>query len=301
MKKVLILFICICFSELILAQKYYPFPTSNVVWRENHFLAAYGYFADTDNYQKFMQGDTIIGDHLYHKIYQSGYVESYSYQSGSTKRRYYDDKYLYSIREDSAKRIYLFSSNKEFLVYDFNLNLGDTLPAMYAFPKDYKFVVGEIDSVLVLDSYHKRYRMGSYGTYGSFDLIEGMGSTFGLAKGYSIYPNNMTTLLSFKQDGKSAYPNGVECNLIPTGIDELNLQNEIQIFPNPSTGIINISNLPDRPLKLQLFNMLGKLVYETQIQAINYSLNLDFMPRGIYLLKVNDKNKSIVFEKVILQ
>ena len=93
----------------------------------------------------------------------------------------------------------------------------------------------------------------------------------------------------------------MECDLISTGIKELNLQNEIQVFPNPSTGIINISNLPDKPLKLQLFNMLGKLVYETQIQAINYSLNLDFMPGRIYLLKVTDKNKSIVFEKVILQ
>ena len=300
MKKILILFVCICFSELILAQKYYPFPTSNAVWREKFYTKASGIFSVTDNYQKYIKGDTIIGNHLYHKIYQSGYEDWYSYLNGSRKLKYYDDKYLYSIREDSAKRIYLFSSNKEFLVYDFNLTLGDTLPALYAVPKDYIFVVSKIDSVLVLDNYHKRYRM-NLGFYNSFDLIEGMGSSYGLAEGYTGYYNYTSYFLCFKQDGENAYPNGVECDLISTGIKELNLQNEIQVFPNPSTGIINISNLPDKPLKLQLFNMLGKLVYETQIQAINYSLNLDFMPGRIYLLKVTDKNKSIVFEKVILQ
>lgn len=305
MKKVFILIICICFSELILAQKYYPFPTSNAVWRENH-VAVYGssnssYFS----YQNFISGDTLIMGKTYHKIYKTGYVNHKTRDTNIYSE--YKNEYVGAIREDNSKRIYFFKDIilNEQLLYDFNLKIGDKLPTMVGTREDIinnhvVYTVHGIDSVIVSGVFHKRFEI-FYSTNSKVYLIEGLGSTDGLlARFYPSYGYNFE-LICFQQDGKSAFPDGVECNLISTGISEVNLQNEIQIFPNPSTGIINISNLPDRPLKLQLFNMLGKLVYETQIQAINYSLNLNLMPGGIYLLKVIEKNKSIVFEKVILQ
>ena len=70
----------------------------------------------------------------------------------------------------------------------------------------------------------------------------------------------------------------------------------ITIFPNPTTGLLNIKNLPEEAL-VEVFEVTGRKV----LQAQNTSeIDLNNLPEGIYELKVNFKRNLKSF-KVIKQ
>lgn len=75
------------------------------------------------------------------------------------------------------------------------------------------------------------------------------------------------------------------------------LQKEIQnfsIFPNPSSNIITINNLPNNA-QINIFNTLGTSV-KTSDDA---SLNISDLDKGIYFLQIVENNKVIHTEKII--
>ncbi len=72
-----------------------------------------------------------------------------------------------------------------------------------------------------------------------------------------------------------------------TAINTLN-EKEINIYPNPSNGIINISNANNT--KLIVLNSIGKVVMTT---TINGTIDLSDFNTGIYYLKINNTTKTI--------
>ena len=83
------------------------------------------------------------------------------------------------------------------------------------------------------------------------------------------------------------------------GINELKKQNEeISIYPNPSTGIIQISNTSNIN-ELRVSDMLGQTVYEAKPNATNTMLQLD--NAGIYFVSITSgaatSTKKVVVNK----
>jgi hypothetical protein len=73
--------------------------------------------------------------------------------------------------------------------------------------------------------------------------------------------------------------------------DNVALQQEILIWPNPSDGIFqlmfNRSHLPDRTIEINVWNMQGKLAYSSKAntnQHLNNILDLSSLPKGMYFL-----------------
>lgn len=73
--------------------------------------------------------------------------------------------------------------------------------------------------------------------------------------------------------------------------NELN-RTEIKIYPNPSSTILNINF--EENANLQIVDMLGKTVFETQLNIGNNTINSSFLNTGIYLIKIQNENKSFV-------
>ena len=80
-------------------------------------------------------------------------------------------------------------------------------------------------------------------------------------------------------------------------------ENNIRIYPNPTTGMVNlvIDNL-EGPAMLMIYNLQGQVVLTEQIKsangAVNTKLNITSMARGIYYLKVITNHATFV-EKII--
>lgn len=81
-------------------------------------------------------------------------------------------------------------------------------------------------------------------------------------------------------------------------IDKNSLYNQVILSPNPTRASIFL-NFPrqERMLKLEVFNSLGKKIL-TKVDTEN-KLDLTFLPRGIYVLKIHFENKKSMVKKLI--
>lgn len=70
----------------------------------------------------------------------------------------------------------------------------------------------------------------------------------------------------------------------------------LEISPNPTSGIINISNSEDI-YGLSIYNALGKEVIEKS--NVNSQIDVNNLPKGIYLIKVYFKDTSTIIKKFI--
>lgn len=87
-----------------------------------------------------------------------------------------------------------------------------------------------------------------------------------------------------------------------TSINNLLLEDDLVLCPNPSTGLFTLQNPNQKLVDLNVYSTMGQLVFQTKnSNEVSTILNLsDFSP-GIYFLKVksgyNELTKKIVVEK----
>ena len=60
----------------------------------------------------------------------------------------------------------------------------------------------------------------------------------------------------------------------------------VSVYPNPSNGNIQLNGLSIGQ-DLEIFNMLGKLVYSDHVGSINLTLNLASLASGKYLIRIS--------------
>jgi len=83
---------------------------------------------------------------------------------------------------------------------------------------------------------------------------------------------------------------------IPTSILEKSIGKQISVFPNPTSNLINISNVNGK--KLLLTDILGKNYYSINYADNFETIDLSAFPKGIYLIKVSDE-KEVTVKKVV--
>ncbi len=76
---------------------------------------------------------------------------------------------------------------------------------------------------------------------------------------------------------------------------------EINIGPNPTKGILNISNSSAKKIKVQLSEINGKLILEKTFES-ETSIDLSAYSNGIYFVKVIDNaGKELASKKIVKQ
>ncbi len=84
------------------------------------------------------------------------------------------------------------------------------------------------------------------------------------------------------------------------GISERS-ESDISVYPNPTTGIINIKTDGDKSQgSVSITDVNGKLVYRTLYEGHNYELDLAPYGPGVYFIKLLSGNKAY-YKKVIVQ
>lgn len=82
------------------------------------------------------------------------------------------------------------------------------------------------------------------------------------------------------------------------GINEINADNGLILYPNPSTGIINIKLSDDFDLQhAVLYDVTGKEVLTVSTTQIDASQ----LPKGLYFVKVVDRNNGVTIQKITIQ
>ncbi len=85
-----------------------------------------------------------------------------------------------------------------------------------------------------------------------------------------------------------------------TGINYTETSQSVSIYPNPTSGLINIfnSNPENSTNEILVFNTLGKLVKQSNN---NDNLDLSQLKNGIYIIKIiNERNELLLTERISL-
>lgn len=82
-------------------------------------------------------------------------------------------------------------------------------------------------------------------------------------------------------------------------IEEKSSTPKVNVFPNPTTGIFNILDIPDNIDNITIFNIQGESLFQqTKSFSKDLSLNLSKYPKGLYYLRIISPN-SVSFNKII--
>jgi len=134
------------------------------------------------------------------------------------------------------------------------------------------------------------YGMTSAG--GSFDD--------GVIFSYDISTNifSTTVVFGFLNKGKTPYGNLIEVTTPVVGIEEQNTES-IAIYPNPTTGIFNISfGKVNSEVVYTISSLEGKIVKTGKTSLNNLSIDLSKESKGVYFIRVNNKETSTVYKLV---
>lgn len=82
-----------------------------------------------------------------------------------------------------------------------------------------------------------------------------------------------------------------------TGLD-LSENHMIELFPNPSRGLLNITGLSEGQT-LQLYNTVGNMLFQVKVNSDFEVISLDQYSAGFYIVVVSDNNKIIGNYKVV--
>jgi len=77
------------------------------------------------------------------------------------------------------------------------------------------------------------------------------------------------------------------------------LENDVSVFPNPSTGIFTISS-SEKISVIEIYNTLGQIIYQSKVQSPTSNIDLSDKPKGIYFLRIIAEDKTYT-QKLIIQ
>jgi Secretion system C-terminal sorting domain len=80
----------------------------------------------------------------------------------------------------------------------------------------------------------------------------------------------------------------------PTNETKELFENNIQIFPNPTSGLITVQHENLTPKTIQVFNILGRLISEVQAGNGSTMVDLSDFAKGVYLIKVDNYTQRVV-------
>ena len=281
---------------------YHPFPQINSYWNINKSFYCWIGIPEyiTQSYSVIVSNDTTIGSETYHKLFIP-YLRSDS--TGCTSNSVTQGIYKGCIREDiSAKKVYYVkpSFSTEKLLYDFNLQVGDTIFGELEAPT--KDTVISIDSIETWGSgggWVKRWLINScYNIY----IIEGVGSTYGLIEpSPGCAPDNMERdimcMVCTLPTTGYYYPAITDCDMI-TSVNSIAKDYNVEIFPNPSNNSFQIDFKNHLFQELTISNLLGDIVLKENIRSLN-KLFIKDLDNGIYILTLVDKDGKKTNRKII--
>lgn len=306
MKSIIFLFIlCFCSGGL---SGQFPEFTENPIWYvKNNQLQRMERYSFTE--------DTFFCGHRY-SILKEPYWSDIITLTGYVRNQ--DDKVFFRFTNSCE--------DKEYLMYDFSLTVGDTIycgynliyliTQPYNFIDSTKFWLVAVDTVNILGARYKRYKMHYvldpiYGESSNGEMlwIEGIGSTDHPFYVFYRWQSKKTwyDLACMEINGVLIYKNqdlDFNCDSI-TGINNQfgpSLKESIKIYPNPSDKLLNVELHSDFiiPYWVEITDVKGRVINTYgEFTETKISLELPDLETGQYFIVIRH-NKGIMTKKVLL-
>jgi len=273
------------------------------VWNVHYSRGDWNCLAD-DYFSYSYFGDTVLGIYTYKKVYVITVNSSGDIWCAGMGP--FGGGYKGAIRQDTATHKVFFvrpGQSYEAVLYDFNLNVGDTVPydttgdCMYP---GYVTIVS-IDSILIGNQYRKSYTTNFW-----FTIIEGIGSSQGLLEaGCNCNDGYSWWLTCFSQNGQTLFPDTItNCDIIDMVREQTitNPGSAIILSPNPfhTTTTMRISNpdfknLAPVTIGIKIYDALGTLMRSEKTEFKNANeikIDRGGLSDGLYFFQLTNKELS---------
>lgn len=115
----------------------------------------------------------------------------------------------------------------------------------------------------------------------------------------SLQSENFATMRSsiLTTDGQVYYNN------VATAVKEMKDDAELNVFPNPNNGQFEImySSLSNLKTKIKVLDVLGKVVYQTELSNSKTMIDLNTQSAGIYYVVLVNENNNQITKKIIVE
>ncbi len=239
-------------------------------------------------YIYYIHHDSLINGVSYKSVFKKS-NNTYQWMSNppvqNCQGSYLENIFVANIREQ-GKKIFIRSDSSEYLLYDFNLSVGDTLPLSY---NNFfgNITISALDSIYVDGVFLKKFELN--GSSSSF-LIEGIGHEFGFLEPFPPILECGFQLNCYQKNGLTYFPSvNYNCNY---NVSEFENKVEDVLF-NRKLNSLMITTVGNNLKELVVREISGKIIIRTTFRENNFQLNLLSLNRGIYIISVNNTSKKL--------
>ncbi|MFO7668852.1 MAG: T9SS type A sorting domain-containing protein [Bacteroidales bacterium] len=256
-----------------------------------------------DGYRKVdVLGDTTIGLHNCQILRTIdigyNYIDNDYYEIAG------DSIFIYE--KDSI--VYYFKSSEFYILYDFTARTGDTIHTI-SYPDNcdstYKIIIDSISYQYVSQDSLREYYFHINDDAESFYYLEKIGYPDYLLP---AFPNGCDILTGPHYPGPlrcymdniiGNYSSGVSptCDYI-TGINGVDPERQINIFPNPTQGLVEIYSEDNQVYTYEIIDQLGRLMENKSFQSYNRIDLSDYM-NGLYFVILKSNHIVVCTYKII--
>jgi hypothetical protein len=286
----------LCFWNTGFSQSYTPFLVEGKIWIVDYVYEPNGWGCGNQyeggecltEYYK-LNGDTLINDTSYQILWlklRNNSPHAINNNYGVFRKHAY-------LREDtSSQQVFMhqmsqnfesycgqspsFSEAKEVEIYDFSLNVNDTLVRCTG---SYKIREKHYEDVINSDTLVKFNE----------DYQEGIGGFQGPTRYFDIVERENARLQCVLIDDETMF--GTCTPQLLNVADKRNVTSELHIFPNQVEDEVMVVSAVNQTI--HVYSLLGNLVHSETITIGETKIDLSFLTPQIYLVKGSDENGAV--------
>lgn len=231
---------------------------------------------ERDTLRYYFNGDTLISNHQYRKLYFTG--KSYSYNGSKIV-----SGYAGAFRDDTLHRTVWYGWVGTQIAYDYNLSISDTVKQ----GSGKGAVVDKIDSVFYCGKYFHRFIYKDAPIeYSQIENISALDFCFRY-----FFLSNLRLICYYETNSTACNTCGgtLKANFINAG--------HYSFYPNPTNGEIHIRSFEGLKL-IAVYNSSGNLVVERNEAKTQFTIDLSNYSPGIYMVTIM-ADKGIYTEKIV--
>ena len=115
-------------------------------------------------------------------------------------------------------------------------------------------------------------------------------------RNFTVVNNSLFFTASFTSNGNELW----KLTAANLSTSQFNSENEIKVYPNPTSNVVNIKYPNDFKGNYTLYDKTGKLIYKNNINALENQFTLENYASGLYLLVIaNDNGREIFSYKIV--
>ena len=224
---------------------------------------------------------------------------------------------------DNADNIFLFTNyfaNQDFTVYGLYVGItGNTVPGAiitgslhdttdvfaddptvpYTFGDDYVITEADTAARFVILPFNEAYTLNSdAGYFAGVKLFSSGGTTnVRILDDYTVLqPGSFIYLPEGDPNGTFSNGNSFVIRLLadPTiGMDEREELEGVNVFPNPTSGLVNLTFTVQGAYTVELINALGEMVSTERLNG-NSTIDLSDLAKGVYSVRISNREKTTV-------